>query len=248
MKAKAKTKPPVKPKPDAPSKGVSAARREGWFNKATTMLSKDFAKAGLELNPQIRCTCGWPSKGGTKKTGRVIGEVWDARHSADGTWEIFITPTVADPVAMLAILLHELCHISAGVGMGHGAEFKAIATALGLTGKMTATKPSDDLVITLTGYAEKLGEYPGAALTLFGDMGVPGAPRKPKEPRKGDPHFRGRRDKGRYRKFKCVKCQWQGQTTRKHIDAGMPTCHCGGAMEAELKPDDTDPPESDPEE
>jgi hypothetical protein len=48
---------------------------------------------------------GFPSTG---KRGQRIGECWDA--SADRTFEVLIRPDQADPMAVAAILAHELVH------------------------------------------------------------------------------------------------------------------------------------------
>lgn len=67
---------------------------------------------------------------------------------------------------MLDILLHELIHAAVGTEEGHRGEFKRVALALGLQGKMTATiaEPGTELHGKLSRIARELGPYPHKAL------------------------------------------------------------------------------------
>ena len=77
----------------------------------------------------------------------MIGECWVAEASSRGYVEVFISP-VLDQVAgvqgVLVTLRHELIH--AAGRRGHGKEFKVLAVELGLTGPMTATVASSELL------------------------------------------------------------------------------------------------------
>jgi hypothetical protein len=112
----------------------------------------------------VRITCGWPSKGATSKL-RRIGECWPRSRSAANVNEIFISPTIADTGEALAILVHELVHAIDDCQHGHGKQFRAIAIAAGLEGKMTATTASPELAETLADIQTDIGDYPHAALT-----------------------------------------------------------------------------------
>src|SRR5439155_21536293 len=101
--------------------------------------------------------------GATASRNRRIGECWHAQCSADGTREVFISPTLADGVEVAGVVVHELVH-AAGY-MGHGADFGRVARALGLTGRMTATVPGEALVADLLALTAELGSYPHATLT-----------------------------------------------------------------------------------
>ena len=112
----------------------------------------------------VRITCGWPSKGATSKL-RRIGECWPRSRSAANVNEIFISPTISDTGEALSILVHELVHAIDDCKNGHGKQFRAIAIAAGLEGKMTATTASPELAETLASIQKDIGEYPHAALT-----------------------------------------------------------------------------------
>jgi hypothetical protein len=81
--------------------------------------------------------------------GTLHHECWSNLASADNTTEIFICPSQSEPVAVLAILLHELVHAAVGLECGHKGAFKRVALALGLEGKMTATYPGVKLASDL---------------------------------------------------------------------------------------------------
>lgn len=43
-------------------------------------------------------------------------------------------------------------------------------------------------------------------------------------------------------KIVCGKCEWTARTSQKHIDAGLPTCHCGGKIKPVASPAPRDVP------
>ena len=184
--------------------------REAWLLALTARLRPALEKAGATVPAEVRLSCGWPSKGATASRNRRIGECWHAQCSADGTREVFISPTLADPVDVAHVVEHELIH-AAGF-MGHGADFKRVAVALGLTGKMTATVPTDahrDALAVLVG---ELGPYPHATLT----------------PADGD-----KKQSTRLLKVQCPdeECGYTVRVTAKWLEVGFPTCPCGSVME-----------------
>lgn len=134
--------------------------REQWLMAAVDVFRDWFAEEETPLPDKVRLSVGY-AKGAKTNT---IG--WCYRKSAaeDEIHQIYISPTLTDPVDVLATELHELCH-AATDGHGHDKVFGKIARALGLTGKMTATVPSDDLKKELAEIAVGLGTYPHAKLT-----------------------------------------------------------------------------------
>jgi hypothetical protein len=88
--------------------------------------------------PRFRIAIGFPSTG---KRGKRIGECWDGRASANGTFEVLIRPDQSDPIEVAAILAHELVHAAVALECGHKGAFRKVATRIGLEGKMTATVP-----------------------------------------------------------------------------------------------------------
>ena len=115
--------------------------REAWLQTATTALRDHFSAQGYTIPANVRSTCGWPSKSATARKKRRIGECWSDDASDGKQFEIFISPTLADPLSVTETLAHELCHATVDLKAGHGAAFKRCATAIGLTGKMTSTTP-----------------------------------------------------------------------------------------------------------
>lgn len=137
--------------------------REVWLIEAMRLLDKEFfAGRGLKLPEKIQCSCGFP-----RGHAKAIGQCWDPEVSKDGTTHIFVCPTQADPIKVLDIMLHELCHAHLGVKVGHKAPFKKFVKELGLEGKPTATYAAQgtELYTKLERMAEKLGVYPHAPMS-----------------------------------------------------------------------------------
>lgn len=139
--------------------------REEWLNLGVEALRRIFAEAGHTVPAKVRVSCSWPGGGSARKR---IGECWASKSSAENYNEIFISPVVAEPVAALDILAHELCHAVDDCKNGHKAPFVKIARSIGLEGKPTATVAGEDLRRKLTSIAVGLGDYPHAAVSLGG--------------------------------------------------------------------------------
>ena len=196
------------------------ATREDWLTAATEQLSTLFNLAGHVL-PPVRLSVGWPYN--TRPGSKVIGECWKPEASADGVAQVFISPRLDDPVRILDVLAHELVHATnyATGHSGHGKEFRAVAVALGLTGRMTATVAGPELAATLTDLAAFLGPLPHAALNPGDGVivigggpggGVPVAPPRPKQT-------------ARMLKVVCQECGYLCRVSSKWLDsAGAPLC------------------------
>jgi len=180
--------------------------REQWLTKAKDSLLRSFEASGYGDYPrQIRVSCGWPSSGGGKANNRTIGQAWSAECSEGGVSEIFISPVLADPIRVLDVLVHELCHVVVGLEHGHKGAFKQCARAMGLEGKMTATHAGAELVQELTVLSESLGEYPHDALA---------------------PAVKVKKQGTRLRKAECSECGYTVRVTAKWLDIGAPICPC----------------------
>jgi hypothetical protein len=132
----------------------------------------------------------------------VLGACYVAEASADGYNEIFISPTEADPLRVLAVLVHEAVHAT-GI-RGHKADFKKVATAAGLEGKMTATVASARLNETMQGWIDQLGVYPHATL---------------------NPADGKKKQSTRLVKCTCGSCGYTLRVTAKWLDfSGAPFC------------------------
>jgi hypothetical protein len=189
------------------------ATREEWLAAATSHLSVKFAEANRPLPEKIRFAIGFTSKGAK---GKRIGECWQSVASADSHYEIFITPTLSDPVRILDVLVHELCHAALPIGAGHGPSFRALATRLGLTGRMTATVASPALEAELGLLVhEKLGPLPHGELRADRAVGAPKA------------------QKNRWLKASCPHCDYTVRITRTHAESLGAVCPEHGQMEIE---------------
>jgi hypothetical protein len=76
--------------------------REQWLNHMAQLLGPVFSGAGYPLPSNIRFSCGWP---GCADRQTRIGECWHSKSSADGTFEIFISPTLSDPLRVGDVLV-----------------------------------------------------------------------------------------------------------------------------------------------
>lgn len=185
--------------------------REAWLIEAAGELTAAiFEPAGFRVPGNIRISCGWPKGARGGKT--IGGQCWTPKASADGTFEIFILPMFDNPVKVLGILIHELCHTVAGIEAGHGKGFRKVALAVGLTGKMTSTEPGEQLIKQLKLISNDLGQYPHAVLN----------------PNEGTTKKQGTR----LIKVVCPDCDYTVRITKKWIESGLPTCPCGTEMEA----------------
>lgn len=180
--------------------------REAWLTKAVTELRPLLRDHGCPLPPRVQVSCGFPGGGSARSR---IGECWTLAATGDMVNQIFVSPTLTEPVLVLATLLHELIHASDDCGSGHRGTFARHARAVGLEGKLTATVPGDELIETLKVVAAKLGKYPHGGIAL------------------GD---RGGKQTTRMVKLEAECCGYVVRTTRKWIDAGLPSCPCGNPM------------------
>ena len=188
--------------------------RESWLTEAIdNILPWVLAGADVETPTSVRVSVGWP--GGRGKKGNTIGECWHKSASSDDTWEIFISPKLDNTVQILSVLTHELCHVADQNENGHKGRFKALATAVGLTGKMTETTAGEELTERLEALSEALGPFPHAALAAAVGSG-------------STTH----KQATRMLKLQAIKCcDYSARTTRKWIDEGLPRCPHGIEME-----------------
>src|SRR5262249_40594880 len=128
--------------------------------------------------------------------------------------EIFISPTLADPMRVVGVLAHELIHAIVGGEVGHRGPFKRLALAIGLTGKMSATVEGDVFKTALQAILEDLWPYPHAELDAKKRLSGP----KPQGTR--------------LLKAMCPLCKYTVRVTQKWVDdVGLPHCPVHGGME-----------------
>jgi hypothetical protein len=124
---------------------------------------------------KYRVSCGFPKGRGGRGTVR-IGECWSHSCSGDGVVEIFISPTLEEPVEVAAVLVHELVHFAVGNECGHKGDFRRVAKAVGLEGKMTATVAGEALKVRIKDmWLADMPPYPHAALKPAANVQRPGS-------------------------------------------------------------------------
>lgn len=195
------TPPPFK-KDKSPRKRTRKQAREAreeWLQRAIEHLRPLFEEKGYTVPKLIRVSVGFPYGAGR----RALGQCFDTDASADHTNEVFISPMTADPVVVLATLVHEVAHTVVGVKEKHNAHFKRCVTEVGLEGKATATHAGEALAERLHGIAKALGPYPHAEL-------VP---------------IKKQKQTTRLIKVLCPECDYVARVTRIHLDEkGAPIC------------------------
>ena len=175
--------------------------REQWLELAVSKLIPLFQSVNATV-PTVRVSVGFPG-GGSART--RIGEHWSPKASDDGIGQIFISPTQSDSIRVLDILVHELVHAAVGTEAGHGAPFKRVAIAVGLTGKMRSTTAGADLKTKLEALVLEIGSYPHGKLNL---------------------RFR-KKQSTRMVKMECLDCGYICRTSQSNInDRGAVLCPC----------------------
>jgi hypothetical protein len=194
--------------------------RELWLQNACELLRSDFEAISYPLPASVRVSIGFPSKSALARQKQRIGECWDASATIDNTAQIFITPLLDDSVRILDVLVHELVHAAVGAKCKHRGAFVKAATAIGLTGKMTATVAGPKLVDRLNDIIERLGPIPHARLIA------------------------GTKDKTqttRLLKAECSNDEYIVRLSKKTAMMGLPICPiCNRSMPVDGLPDDTE--------
>lgn len=180
--------------------------REQWLQAAVDKLKPIFLGVGFTV-PELRISCGFPSKGAMSTKRRVIGECWGGLQSADGKPQLFISPFLHEPLeemGVLATVVHEVIHATIGTEAQHGPKFKKAMGKLGLEGKPTSTHAGAELLERLKPMMESLGDYPHSELKL-------------KTARK--------KQTTRMIKCECSACGYVARTASKWItEVGTPIC------------------------
>lgn len=186
--------------------------REAWLTTAARALAEWFSEIEDAEVPPFRVSVGWPGGRGPKSS--VRGQCWPTCSAEDGVAQIFISPTQVDTETTLGILLHEMIHAVDDCASGHRGNFVRIAKALGFVSKYTSsTNRTDELTERLQGLAERLGDFPSAAIVTGRAADTPA------------------KQGTRMLKVVCPEDGYTLRTTQKWIDIGLPTCPCGVEME-----------------
>lgn len=195
------------------------ATREEWLNYVAQRMAPMFDLAGAPLPDAIRVAIGFTSAG---RRGKRIGECWDNCCSEDRHFEVFIRPDLAEspdlmPMAIAAILAHELVHTAVGIPEGHRKGFRRVAQGIGLAGPMRSTVAGPDFEAALLPILQDAGPLPHARLDTH--AGETTGPKK---------------QTSRMVKCQCVTCGYTARTARKWLEeVGPPHCPTHGQMAAD---------------
>ena len=151
--------------PQAGKAGVRFHAREQWLAAFVDCARPHFVRAGAKLPDKVRLSIGFTAGG---RRAKALGQCWSEACSADGSFEIFIVPSLDDASRIADILTHELVHAAVGIDAGHGPAFRRVAKALGLTGKMTATVAGEEWHAWADTIVADLGPLPHARLDTDG--------------------------------------------------------------------------------
>ncbi len=177
--------------------------REAWLLFAVGHIAPIFSEAGYTV-PRVRVACAIPA---ISKRGSAVGQCWPTTRSEDLVNEIYISPVHSDPVEVLDTLTHELVHAIDDCQHRHGKEFKEIAIAVGLQGKMREASAGPRLRLRLQAIAgvmvSELGPYPHAKLSVGAALYE--SARKPA-------------------RAECPRCRFKVSMLRNHLKIGPPIC------------------------
>lgn len=179
--------------------------REEWLTAALGLIRAQVPT----IASRIRVTCGFPS---TFTRSGTLAECWPDQASADGTWEVMVSPTVADPRAVFVLLLGQALHTLPGAASNGSTTWRDACANAGLapTGEdwktLTATDDLGDLFAI-----GSLGAYPHAEIQTG----------------------QKKTQSTRMLKLVCPTCGYTIRTTAKWLKTGLPQCHDGDTFVAE---------------
>lgn len=173
--------------------------REAWLIAAIEALRPLFAEKKHLIPQNCQVSCGFASTG---TRSHHIGQCWPTSYSADERNQIFISPSLADPIEVLDTLVHELVHAVDDCKNKHGKEFKKIALSLGMVGPMRSAGAGPALKVQLEAIAQVLGPYPHGKLKVLHQKAI-------------------RRSRPR---AKCTQCGYQVPMLQRFLAYGAPIC------------------------
>ena len=135
--------------------------REVYLNAGVEALRPIFAVHNAPLPAKIRVSTGNPLN--FRRTGE-LGETLPDTSSSDGHFNVLISPTLEDPVAVFEVLVNQLCRCTSGALSYQSNAYVSIATLMGLTCGAHATGDSTFADKYVEIIAE-LGVYPHGAVS-----------------------------------------------------------------------------------
>ena len=187
---------------------IKLANREAWLITLGNTILEEIIEPNIDVKiPKITYSLSPPKTAGSAV---VLGECWNRVASPNNdTNAIFISAELghADSVLIGATLVHELIHAVDNNQNGHNEKFKQLCIRVGLEGgrtkkaanSFTATVAGPELSEHLQEIIDFLGPIPHEALNVA-DSGK-------------------KKQKGRYMKVSCNKCNFKFNTSQTQIDA-----------------------------
>jgi len=145
------------------AKAPVADVREQWLQRAAKALAARFAAGGVKVPDDYKVTCGFPGGGSPKKR---IGECWPRSRSLAGVNEVFLNPTLENPMQVLDVLGHELLHVADDCKSGHGAVFTKNSKLVGYSGGKHSAATLGGALPFIKELAAQMGPYPHRSLVL----------------------------------------------------------------------------------
>jgi hypothetical protein len=210
---------------------IHQSTREGWLLALIDIWRPYFVRLGNPLPAKI-----WVSMSDLRPT--TLGKCYPAIRSDDGNPHIYVSSLLGtagagglpDHSRIGCTVCHEGCHAALDCEGGHGREFKRLATAFGLVGKMKATIAGPMFIDMMEGIVrERLGP-------------LPHAPLRPRIAKKGS--------NTRLLRVQCPQCGYLTRTTKMWLDVAVPACPNPGCdaqgetmtVQWRTKPHETPPP------
>jgi hypothetical protein len=174
--------------------------REAWLSSLlfglAPILEEAFKGATATLDS-------WRVSVGETKRGELV-----SIRDAGDTLDLFVSPSLDDPIAVAEALLSAMIEASVG---GDSYAFKRLSSALGFT---QARRAANELRLRLYAVLKPLGTYPHRAPAAI-------------------PTLKGRlkvKQATRLLKASCTGCGCVIRITAKWVAFGLPTCQCGTAF------------------
>ena len=191
------------------------ANREEWLNAAVDELRPFFSSRGYSLPAEIRVACAYPTN--AKRSGfKVLGECIPSTNSADGHYEIFISPILDSPTKVTETLIAQLCRTAKGALNVTTLRYSHVAADMHLIPAGTLSNPykevhhGQNFTDAYQAIIDSLGVYPHAKVDVS-----------------------AHKSQGtRMLLARCPTCQCSIRMTAKwvhnaHGDVELPTCRCG---------------------
>ena len=191
--------------------------RETWLNLMIDKSVPLFDEAGFKISDirdKLKVSCSVMV--GMRKTKKfnAIGQHLPPEWNKKKNHELLISPVLDNEIDVVGVLIHEMVHAIQRHLYGndvkpHGKEFRAIALAVGLEGKMTATTESPELAEKIKKWVSEIGKYPHNKVNFDGRT----------------------KQTTRLLKLECQHCGFICRASSGAINNfGYPT-HCGDEME-----------------